>query len=134
MQYRKTPLQDINLSPAQIIFGRQLKDFMPVIPGKYQPCREWGLLQEDRDRALARRLASDGSRLERDTRQLSTIPVGTSVAIQNQMGRCPNKWDKTGVVVENQPFSKVLVQVDGSRRITVRNRRTVAQRDNEVAK
>ena len=59
LQYRNTPLQDINLSPAQIIFGRQLKDFMPVIPGKYQPRREWGLLQEDKDHALARRLASD---------------------------------------------------------------------------
>ena len=51
--------------------------------------------------------------------------MGTSVAIQNQTGRCPNKWDKTGGVVENQPLSKVLVQVDGSRRITIRNRRFV---------
>ena len=48
--------------------------------------------------------------------------MGTSVCIQNQTGRHTTKWDKTGVVIENQPFSKVLVRVDGSRRITTRNR------------
>ena len=72
------------LSPAQIIFGRQIKDFIPVLPGKNQPCQEWGLIQEDRDCALARRLQSDGSRLERDTRQLKEIPVGNS-----KIGRTP---------------------------------------------
>ena len=125
LQYRNSPLQDVRLSPAQIIFGRQIKDFIPVLPGKYQPRQEWGFVQEDRDRALARRLQADGSRLERDTRQLKEIPVGTPVCIQNQTGRHPTKWDKTGMVLENQPFNKVLVRVDGSRRATTRNRRFV---------
>ena len=86
LQYRNSPLQDVRLSPAQMIFGRQIKYFIPVLPGKYQPRQEWGLIQEDRDRALARGLQSDGSRLERDTRQLKELPVGTDVCIQNQTG------------------------------------------------
>ena len=125
LQYRNTPLQDVRLSPAQIIYGRQIKDFIPVLAGKYRPRQEWGFVQEDRDRALARRLEMDGSRLERNTRQLKEIPVGTAVSIQNQTGRHKTKWDKTGIVVENQPFNKVLVRVDGSRRVTTRNRRFV---------
>ena len=125
LQYRNTPLQDLRLSPAQIIYGRQIKDFIPVLAGKYRPRQEWGFVQEDRDRALARRLEMDGSRLERNTRQLKEIPVGTAVSIQNQTGRHKTKWDKTGIVVENQPFNKVLVRVDGSRRVTTRNRRFV---------
>ena len=118
-------MQDVRLSPAQIIFGRQMKDFIPVLAGKYRPSQEWGFVQEDRDRALARRLQVDGSRLERNTRQLKEIPVGTAVSIQNQTGRHPTKWNKTGIVIENQPFNKVLVRVDGSRRVTTRNRRFV---------
>ena len=125
LQYRNSPLQDVRLSPAQIIFGRQIKDFIPVLSGKYRPRQEWGFVQEDRDRALARRLQVDGSRLERNTRQLKEIPVGTAVSIQNQTGRHPTKWNKTGMVIENQPFNKVLVRVDGSRRVTTRNRRFV---------
>merc|ERR1711895_393042 len=89
IQYRNSPLQDLRLSPAQIIFGRQIKDFIPVLAGKYRPCQEWGFVQEDRDRALARRLQVDGSRLERNTRQVKKIPVGTAGSIQNQTGRHP---------------------------------------------
>ena len=45
--------------------------------------------------------------------------VGASVS------RSPTKWDKTGIVIENKPFSKVVVRIDGSRRVTTRNRRFV---------
>ena len=47
------------------------------------------------------------------------------MAVQNQKGRFPKKWDKTGVVVENLDHDKVLVRMDGSRRLTTRNRRFV---------
>ena len=53
------------------------------------------------------------------------IPVGSSVAVQNQAGRFPNKWDKTGMVVENLDHDKVLVKLDGSGRLTSRNRKFV---------
>ena len=45
--------------------------------------------------------------------------------MQNQTGRFPKKWDKTGKVVENQDHDKVLVKLDGSGRLTTRNRRFV---------
>ena len=47
------------------------------------------------------------------------------MAVQNQTGRFPNKWDKTGTVVENMEYDKVLVKLDGSGRLTTRNRRFV---------
>ena len=52
LQYRNSLLQDVRLSHAQMIFGRQIKDFIPVLLVKYQPRQEWGFVQEDRDRAL----------------------------------------------------------------------------------
>merc|ERR1711954_472751 len=77
------------------------------------------------EKALARRLDRDGAILERHTKQLDVVPVGGAVAVQNQKGRYPKKWDKTGVVVENMDHDKVLVRMDGSRRLTTRNRRFV---------
>ena len=55
MQYRNTPLTDLRLSPVQIVFNRQLRDFLPVLPHKYKPSQEWSLLQEDCERAMASR-------------------------------------------------------------------------------
>ena len=127
MQYRNTPLPDLRLSPAQIVFNRQLRDFLPVLPYKYRPSQEWSLLQEDRERALASRRAMDGSRLAQYTKQQPELPVGTAVAVQNQTGRNPTKWDKTGVILENKPHSQVLIKMDGSRRATLRNRKFVKQ-------
>ena len=53
------------------------------------------------------------------------IPVGNAVAVQNQAEGFPKKWDKTGVVMENMDHDKVLIRMDGSRRLTTRNRRFV---------
>merc|ERR1711888_395298 len=74
---------------------------------------------------MARRLDRDGVRLEQYTKAQKTIPIGSSVAVQNQAGRFPNKWDKTGMVVENMDHDKVLVKLDGSGRLTTRNRKFV---------
>ena len=63
LEYRNTPNPDMRLSPAQVVFGRNILDFIPVLPYKYEPRQEWSLLQEDRERAFARRLYQDGTRL-----------------------------------------------------------------------
>ena len=125
MQYRNTPHPDTRLSPAQVVLGHQIRDFLPVIKHKYEPKQEWGLIQEARDRVMARKLDRDGSRLEMYTKHQKVIPVGDSVAVQNQTGRFPTKWDKTGTVIENMNHDKVRIRLDGSRQITVRNRRFV---------
>merc|ERR1712115_654443 len=125
LQYRNTPQPDTRMSPAQVVFGRYLRDFIPVANNKYEPKQEWSMVQEYRERALARRLDRDGAILERHTKKLDTVPIGHAVAVQNQKGRFPKKWDKTGVVVDNMDHDKVLVKMDGSRRLTTRNRRFV---------
>ena len=43
--------------------------------------------------------------------------------IQNQTGPHPTKWNKTGVVVEVKQHDQYLVRVDGSNRLTLRNRK-----------
>jgi hypothetical protein len=45
------------------------------------------------------------------------------VRIQNQIGHYPLKWDKTGVIIEFPQFDQYVVKVDGSGRVTLRNRK-----------
>jgi hypothetical protein len=46
MQYRNTPMQDSRISPAQMVFGRQMRDFLPALPHKYEPAKDWFITQE----------------------------------------------------------------------------------------
>ena len=57
------------------------------------------------------------------TRKLPPLRVGDTVRIQNQVGPHPKKWDKTGRVIEVMQHDQYRVRVDGSGRITLRNRR-----------
>ena len=36
LQYRNTPDKDTKLSPAMCIYGRPIKDLIPILPGKYR--------------------------------------------------------------------------------------------------
>ena len=41
LQYRNTPDPDTKISPAMCVFGRMIRDFIPVIPGKCLPHDTW---------------------------------------------------------------------------------------------
>ena len=125
MQFRNTPMQDCRRSPAQMVFGRPMRDFLPNMVHKYEPAKDWSVTQEYRERTLAMKRESDDKRWSQRTRDLEDLPVGTLVSLQNQTGNHPNKWEKTGIVLENKPHSQVVIRVDGSRRVTTRNRRFV---------
>ena len=125
LQYRNTPMQDSRRSPAQMVFGRQMRDFIPSLTYKYEPAKDWAVSQEHRERTLANKREMDHQRWSYRTKDLQELEVGTAVAIQNQTGQNPTKWDKTGIIIENKPNSKVMIKVDGSRHVTMRNRRHV---------
>ena len=59
-----------------------------------------------------------------NTRNLPGLKVGQHVNIQNQhgAGKIAKRWDRTGIVVEDLGFNKYRVRVDGSGRVTDRNR------------
>ena len=125
LQYRNSPLPDTRMSPAEIVFGRNMKDLLPVLNYKYEPRQEWDLVRELREKLMAKRLDRDGVRLEGYTKAHKDIPVGSSVVVQNKAGKFPRKWVKTGIVVENMDYDKVLVKLDGSGRLTSRNIKNV---------
>ena len=89
-----------------MVFGRAIRDFIP----------------------------SQAKKGSHKTKDLEMLEIETPVLIQNQTGINPPKWDKTGGVLENKPHSQVLIRVDGSRRVTLRNRRFVKRLDAELRK
>ena len=123
LQYRNTPDRDTGLSPSMCVFGRVIRDFIPVHPGKYLPHPTWRETLLAREEALRNRHMKISERLTEHTRVLPPLAVGDSVRIQNQRGPHPTKWDKTGIVIEVRQFDQYVVRVDGSGRVTLRNRK-----------
>ena len=111
------------MSPAQAVFGRQIKDFIPVLPSKYSPHPAWKETLEKREEALKKRHYKALEKWSEHTRSLPPLVVGDHVLVQNQTGPHPTKWDRTGVVVQVNPFHQYAVKTDGSGRITLRNRK-----------
>ena len=83
----------------------------------------WQELADAREKALAPRSTKQHEKWSAGTKELPPLQVGDKVFIQNQSGNHPLKWDKRGTVVEVKGFDQYEVMVDGSRRITLRNRK-----------
>ena len=127
LQYRNTPDRDTKLSPAMCVFGRSVKDFIPILPGHYKPHDTWKETLKQRESALRNRHMKIAERLTEHTQCLPPLCVGDFVRIQNQTGRHPLKWDRTGRVIEVRQYDQYAIRVDGSGRITMRNRKFLRQ-------
>ena len=57
LQHINTPIKVLGLSPAQLLFGRSIKDLLPVKRGDYKPAATW--IREWREQALRHRVLSD---------------------------------------------------------------------------
>jgi hypothetical protein len=123
LQYRNTPDPETKLSPAMVIFGRAIKDFIPILPGKYLPHATWRETLKSREDALRNRHMKSAEYWNEHTKRLPPLIVGDFVRIQNQTGRYPKRWEKTGRVMEVRQFDQYVVRVDGSGRSTTRNRK-----------
>ena len=122
LQLRNTPDRDTGLSPAVALLGRQLRDFLPsqkhALMGDM-----WTNVLGAREEALAKRALMTHDRWTEKTKPLLPLRVGDHVLIQNQTGNHPKRWDKRGVIASCEGFDQYVVIVDGSRRLTRRNRK-----------
>ena len=73
MQHCNTPLDGIKFSPAQLLFGRPIRDFQPIRPGLFRPAEVWVECAEKREPTMRHRLSSRGERWTQNTRQLPPL-------------------------------------------------------------
>ena len=128
LQLRNTPDPDCNLSPAQIIFGRPLRDSLSFVN-----CLEkfsnthirplWRQAWAAKEKALRTRITYTTESLKAHSSPLRPLTLGKGIFLQNQQGQNPTKWDRSGVAVESAGHDQFRVKVDGSGQITLRNRR-----------
>ena len=116
LQYHNTPGRGTaGESPARIIFGRDLRDSLPI-PRAARP--EWGKLRDLRERGHSQLHAKVV-----DKRCLEPLDEDDTVLVQNQWGPAPKRWERTGVVVEKLGNRQYSIRMHGSGRVTLRNRR-----------
>ena len=125
---RNTPDPGCRLSPAQILLGRNLRDSLPFIRkdimtyNNPQISTMWRDSWTKKEEALRSRYVKTLESLNEHAKTLPPLKCGDHVLIQNQTGKFPNKWGKSGVVVEIKDFHQYVIKVDGSGRLTLRNR------------
>jgi len=123
LQYRNTPLQSTCLSPAVALFGHPIRDFLPLTRKTYTPSIQWTKKIGERELKMSKARTKEHEKWSKNTKNLRPLRVGDEVSIQNLAGNNPLKWDRTGVVVEVLGYDQYYVKVDGTGRITLRNRK-----------
>jgi hypothetical protein len=128
LQLRNTPDPDCNISPAQILFGRPIRDTLSFVNrldkfSNPEVRPTWRSAWSAKEAALRTRFVKTSETLNRHARPLAGLTVGQRCFVQNQAGNSPKKWDRTGTVMEVLDHDRYCVKVDGSGRLTTRNRR-----------
>ena len=128
LQLRNTPDPDCDLSPAQIIFGRPIRDSLSFVNRLEKFSNPhirpmWREAWANKEEALRTRFTKSAEKLNEHAKSLPPLHVGDKCFVQNQVGNCRTKWNRTGSVVEVRDHEQYLVKVDGSGRLTKRNRR-----------
>ena len=109
--------------------GKKLSDALPYLPSEKMFVVnksidfKWRELWRLKETALLDRFIRNMEDAPRSDRKLKPLQVGQYVALQNQQGSKPLRWNRTGVIVMCMDFDQYIVKVHGSNRLTQRNRR-----------
>ena len=122
LQYRNTPIKGLGLSPAQVLFHRNLRDGLPMRPVLLRPHKQWVIAAANRENALRQQHSAGTSRYNTFTKDLRPLSVGDKVIVQDHRGK--RRWTLTGVIVEHCN-RRYTIRMDGSARIIVRNRKFI---------
>ena len=118
LAYRNTPLKGCEASPAQLMLGRNIRDFVPAPSSGYRVSSKWAHFLRQREVAILKNNAKVVQQTEHRL-SLGDLTVGTEVRCQNTRN---NEWDRVGTIVECCGFRQYQVRMHGSGRIALRNR------------
>ena len=120
------------LSPAQILFARQLKDGLPCDPLQLEMNPNWIQTIEERESKLIKRYLKSGQLWARESKLKSDLTVGQSVLVQCQTGANKGRWLQSGVILDNVGHQSYNVKMDGSGRVSKRRRQYLKPKMNQA--
>ena len=120
MQFRNTPMRNGDKSPAELALGRPIRDTLPLPKSRYCIHPDWALHLQERELAMAANQQATKQQYDQTAKGLKELVVGDRVACQNVRTR---KWDRCGLITELKGHRQYSVRMDGSGRLTIRNRR-----------
>ena len=90
---------------------------------KFKVSKTWIQAQHQREIAIARKTNALAEAYNSTAHPLTPIHPGMHVICQNQLCNHPTRWGKTGLIIGAKAHRQYTVKMDGSGRITTRNRR-----------
>ena len=93
LQHRNTPMQEIGLSPAQLLYGCPIRDHLPGPNNMANIHPEWLHMARDRETALSKRNIRNAETFNtlHGARDLVPLCSGDVVAVQNMAGSAPRR-------------------------------------------
>merc|ERR1712237_6829 len=77
--YRNSIDPETKASPAMIIFGRPIRDAIPIPMGRYCPHTTWTETLAHREQALAKRHSREHEKWDQHTKALPPLRIGDHV-------------------------------------------------------
>ena len=118
LEWRNTPGTD-GQSPAQILFGRQLRSRIPAHKSVFSP--PWQAAIEHRTEKRREERKDAKLRYDMTTRPLKPIPINSSVRVQHHVTKL---WDKQGTVISIGRNRDYHIEMTSGRKLW-RNRRFI---------
>ena len=99
-EYTNTPDRDTGVSPAELLFGRRLRDTLPqpytrrqvLIENNSPVDKRWLETWSERESALRTRMGQMVDKLDAKAHDLAPLEVGDRVKVQNQAGTAKTPW------------------------------------------
>ena len=120
LMHRNTPDPEAKVSPAEIVYGHPLRD--PIPRTSYTPRKDWQSLAAKREEAFLKRHYAKADKVAPNKKELPPLKPGDYVYVQDQVSPSPKRWSKSGQVLESLPYDSFLIKLDGSNKVTKRNR------------
>ncbi len=120
LQHRNTPLRGMEEAPSELALGRQLRDTVPLPRKRYQINPKWAHHLRVRESEMSKQNKISKEKHDMHAKELEELGVGDNVFCQDTR---TNKWTKSGMVVESCGNQQYKVKMDGSGRLSLRNRK-----------